>query len=99
MIPVIVVTSGLRGILEAYQRFDLVNAARVPLGALNYLGPVVVVRYDANLVAVVTMLAILRVVALVVHALMCRTVMPALAAGPDLNDATAATVAANWGAG
>ena len=83
-IPAIVVGTGLRGILEAYQRFDLVNAARVPLGALNYLAPVVVMRYNESLVSVVAVLAVLRVVSLVVHALMCRAVMPALTSGPDM---------------
>lgn len=84
-IPVIVVTTGLRGVLEAYQRFDLVNAARVPLGALNYLVPAVVARYNPSLFAIVAVLAGLRVVAFVVHAMMAASVMPALRAGPDSN--------------
>jgi O-antigen/teichoic acid export membrane protein len=84
VIPVIVVTSGLRGVLEAYQRFDLVNAARVPLGALNYLVPVAVMTYDTSLLSVVAVLAVVRVVGLVVHAMMCRRVMPGLGFGPDL---------------
>jgi O-antigen/teichoic acid export membrane protein len=41
-IPVVIGTTGLRGTLEAYQRFDLVNAVRIPLGILTFLGPVMV---------------------------------------------------------
>jgi O-antigen/teichoic acid export membrane protein len=32
VIPVIFFSVGFRGVLEAYQRFDLVNAVRIPLG-------------------------------------------------------------------
>ena len=35
-IPFVIVAAGLRGFLEAFQRFDLVNAVRLPSGALMY---------------------------------------------------------------
>lgn len=37
--PVVTVTSSLRGLLEGAQRFDLVNLVRVPVGALTFLVP------------------------------------------------------------
>ena len=33
-IPIVIGTTGLRGILEAHQRFGLVNAVRIPLGII-----------------------------------------------------------------
>lgn len=83
VIPVIIVTAGLRGVLEAFQRFDLVNAARVPLGALNYVVPAVVARFNPSLAAIVTVLVSLRVVALLVHMVMAASVLPSLRSGPD----------------
>jgi O-antigen/teichoic acid export membrane protein len=35
-IPVVILSSGFVGILTAYQRFDLINAVRFPLGLANY---------------------------------------------------------------
>lgn len=41
-IPIVISTAGLRGILEAYQRFGLVNAIRVPMGLFMFIGPLMV---------------------------------------------------------
>ena len=38
-IPIVVSSGGFRGILAAQQRFDLVNAVRIPVGVFNLLGP------------------------------------------------------------
>jgi O-antigen/teichoic acid export membrane protein len=45
-IPVVISSVGLRGILEAHQRFGLVNAVRVPLGILTFLGPIAVLPFS-----------------------------------------------------
>ena len=39
-IPFVTASAGLRGALEARQRFDLVNFVRAPAGILTYVGPV-----------------------------------------------------------
>src|SRR2546427_10802423 len=39
-VPIVIVTTGLRGILEGSMRFDLTNAIRIPLGLFPFLGPV-----------------------------------------------------------
>lgn len=43
--PAIILTSGLRGILEARGAFGLVNVIRVPVGVFTYLGPLVAVSF------------------------------------------------------
>src|SRR3546814_6873952 len=35
--PVVILSTGFRGILEARQRFDVVNIIRAPLGPVTYL--------------------------------------------------------------
>nr|CAD6436824.1 flippase [Rhizobium sp. Q54] len=38
-LPLVLITTGFRGILEARQRFGIVNAIRIPMGAATFLGP------------------------------------------------------------
>src|SRR6266478_9288160 len=37
-IPVVISTAGLRGLLEAHQRFGLINALRIPMGVYSFAG-------------------------------------------------------------
>ncbi len=55
-IPVVISSAGLRGVLEAYQRFDLVNIVRIPLGMFTFLGPLAVLHFSNNLFPVVAVL-------------------------------------------
>lgn len=66
-IPVVIVTTGLRGILEAHQLFGLVNAIRVPLGILTFLGPWICLFISHSLAMVFLSLVAIRLLALVVQ--------------------------------
>lgn len=77
-IPVIIGTAGLRGFLEAQQRFDLINALRVPMGMFTYLGSLLALPFSRSLVPVVAVLAVGRVIAWIAHLLLCFKVRPAL---------------------
>jgi O-antigen/teichoic acid export membrane protein len=77
-IPVVIGTTGLRGVLEAYQRFDLVNAVRIPLGVMTFLGPVAVLPFSSSLPAVIGVLACARLVSWIAYAAMCFHVEPAI---------------------
>lgn len=77
-VPVVILTAGLRGVLEAYQRFDLVNLVRVPLGMLAFLAPVAVLPFSNRLDAMVTVLLGLRLLFCVIHVLLCERVVPEL---------------------
>ncbi len=61
-IPFVICSTGLRGVLEAYQRFDYVNMVRVPFGVLTFLGPLLVLPFTKNLADIVLLLVFLRVV-------------------------------------
>lgn len=55
-IPFVIISAGTRGVLEAFQRFDLVNWVRIPLGIFTYVAPLLVARHLSNkltLIAVV----------------------------------------------
>jgi O-antigen/teichoic acid export membrane protein len=84
-IPIVMVTTGLRGILEANHRFDLVTWIRAPLGVFTYVGPLLVIPFGQGLVPVVAILIVGRAIALGVHVIMCRRVMPSLRGRPRLD--------------
>lgn len=77
-VPIVILTTGLRGVLEAYQRFDLVNLARVPLGILTFLSPVAVLPFSNHLDVMVAVLLVLRVFISVIHVFLCEQVVPGL---------------------
>ena len=59
-IPAVVTTSGLRGLLEAHQRFDLVGALRIPTGVFTFVGPMLALPFSHRLVPVVAILLLGR---------------------------------------
>jgi O-antigen/teichoic acid export membrane protein len=77
-LPIITSTAGLRGILEAQQRFGLINAVRVPTSAFTFLGPLLVLPFSQSLVPVVAVLVASKVLAWLVYVLLCFRTMPAL---------------------
>ncbi len=77
-IPVVISTAGLRGILEAYQCFGFINAIRIPMGILTFLGPLAVLPFSQSLFPVVAVLAAGRAIAWAVNLLFCFHIMPSL---------------------
>lgn len=66
-VPAVILTTGLRGILEAYGRFDYTNLIRVPMGLWTFLGPLLVLPFSARLDHVVMVLVAGRIVTTVLH--------------------------------
>jgi len=77
-IPVVICSAGLRGSLEARQRFELTNAVAVPMTALSYIGPIVTLAFGANLVYVVGAVVASRVLAFLIYLTLNLRVDPAL---------------------
>jgi O-antigen/teichoic acid export membrane protein len=77
-IPVVVITTGVRGVLEAYERFDLVNMVRVPMGISMFVGPLIVAPFSRSLTSAVIAVWLGRAAALVAQAIMMRRVLPAV---------------------
>lgn len=75
--PAIVLTSGLRGVLESVHAFGTVNLIRVPMGLFTFIGPLVVVwLVGPRLDLIAALLAVGRVVACAAHAVCAARVMP-----------------------
>jgi O-antigen/teichoic acid export membrane protein len=75
-VPVLTLSSTLRGFLEAQQRFDLVNAVRVPNNVATFLGPLVVLPYSNALDDVALALIVARLCALAALAVLTVRVQP-----------------------
>jgi O-antigen/teichoic acid export membrane protein len=70
-IPIVSTTAGMRGLFEAYQRFDVVNIIRVVLGVLSFLFPVIVTLFTNNLFWIITPLVIIRIIIWIIYLIQC----------------------------
>ena len=75
-VPIVIASSALSGILQAYQRFDLVNIVRIPIGSLTFLGPVLVLPFSEKLSYIVVSLVMVRLVEGVINFAFCIRVVP-----------------------
>jgi O-antigen/teichoic acid export membrane protein len=77
-LPFVITTAGLRGLLEAHQRFGLINALRIPMGVYSFASPLLVLPFSRSLFPVVTVLVAGRIAAWAAHLLVCLWVLPVL---------------------
>ncbi len=70
-IPAVVLSAGLAGILAALQRFDLINALRIPMGMMIFLIPLAILPYSKSVAYVCAGLLGIRVLFLVLHVAAC----------------------------
>ncbi|MGH9720015.1 MAG: flippase [Bryobacteraceae bacterium] len=84
-IPTVTLTAGLRGILEAKQQFGMLSAIRIVTGVFTFAGPLMALRFSSHLAAAVLPLVLVRVAALIAHAVLCRSAFPVLLAGGRLD--------------
>jgi O-antigen/teichoic acid export membrane protein len=77
-IPVVISTAGLRGLLEAHQKFGLINALRIPMGIYSFASPLLVLPFSKSLFPVVGVLVAGRMIGCIAHLLLCFRVVPEL---------------------
>lgn len=77
-IPAALVLSSFRGVLEAGQRFDLVNAIKVPLATANFVVPLIGVLLDWTLAKIVVALVATLYVGAYAYYRACGTVFPSI---------------------
>jgi O-antigen/teichoic acid export membrane protein len=70
-VPAMIMTAGLRGIMEAHQDFGLATMLRLPLALFTFLGPLAVLPFSRRLVPVVAVLVLGRILTWVAHLLIC----------------------------
>ena len=77
-LPLVTVTSGLRGILEALQRFRLITLIRLPMSVFSFAGPLLMMPFSRSLPWTMAILILGRLIGCVAHFAACLRVMPAL---------------------
>lgn len=77
-IPLALVSSSFSGVLEAAQRFDLVNAVRIPSSTLTFLLPLVGLYLGLGLPGIVALILLARVGTLAAFFMMDLGIVPKL---------------------
>jgi O-antigen/teichoic acid export membrane protein len=77
-IPVVMITSSFSGVLEAAQRFDLINAVKVPSSILTYLLPLAGLFLGLGLPGIVVLILLARFGALIAFVAMNLRIRPEL---------------------
>lgn len=78
MLPFAISIAGMQGLLEAQQRFDILNAIQIPANITGYVIPVAISFYTKDLSAVVVALLVARIIVWGVYFWSCLRSMPAL---------------------
>jgi O-antigen/teichoic acid export membrane protein len=76
--PIMLGNNALRGVLEATQRFDLVNYVKVPSSILFYLVAALVIPFGMHVAGIVSLLVAIRLVSTLAYLLLCFRTIPEL---------------------
>ena len=76
--PVMLANDALRGVLEASQRFDLVNYVKVPSSVLFYLVAALVLPLGVHVAGIVSLLVAIRLISTFAYFTFCLRVIPGL---------------------
>lgn len=80
-IPFVILGSVLRGVLEAFQRFDLVNLVRLVNGLYLFIGPLLVLPWTHDMSVLIAVLAAGKAIGTVVFAVFCARLIAGLTRG------------------
>jgi O-antigen/teichoic acid export membrane protein len=75
-VPVVLITNCLRGMLEALQRFDLINCVKVPTNASMFLCPILILSFGGGLPSIVLGMTVFRCLAMFLYLGFCLSVLP-----------------------
>lgn len=75
-IPVVATTSCMRGLLEAYHRFDLTNFIRIGFGISTFLIPTIVFFFGNSLVLIAVLLLFSRGIVWIIYLILCFKLNP-----------------------
>jgi O-antigen/teichoic acid export membrane protein len=74
--PIILVTNGLRGMLEALQHFDLINYIKTSTNVLMFSSPFFLIPFGGGLASILLSLTVLRFLAMLVYFKLCFAPFP-----------------------
>ena len=74
--PMVLGGNSIRGVLEAVQRFDVVNYVRIPTYMCMFLVPAIALPFGLRLPAIVSLLVVSRLVAGLIYLAVCLWMFP-----------------------
>jgi O-antigen/teichoic acid export membrane protein len=77
-LPVMLLSASFSGVLEAIQRFDLVNAVKVPSSIMVLVASLIGAAYRFHLSSIVGLIVVVRLVSLIAFATLATIVVPEL---------------------
>ena len=80
-LPFLIITAGLRGVMEAYQRVGLINLVNVCVRLFMLVGPLLVLPFARGLGPVVAILVVMRLASWAIHLRLCLGAVPGLRRG------------------
>ena len=83
-LPLVFLSGGLKGVLEATGRFAMANAVRIPMGVYSFVGPLIAMHYSIRLPVVTTVLVAGRVLTCAGLFGLCLVAAPALRRPPAM---------------
>lgn len=75
-VPFVITTAGLRGLLEAHQRFELTNALRIPFASFGVAGPLLALPFSKSLAPAVAVLVAGRIAMWAAYLVTCLRAVP-----------------------
>jgi len=75
-LPVVILVTGVRGLLEAYRLFGVSNLIRTPMGALNYVAPLLIALRTARLETVVLAVVLVRCLEVALYLIAALRLIP-----------------------
>lgn len=70
-LPLVITTTALRGVLEAYQKFGIINIIRVFIGIMTFTGPLLVLYFTNNLFWIALFLILIRILIWILYFIQC----------------------------
>lgn len=78
IIPFVISTAGAVGVLEAQQRFGLINAILIPASLINYLAPLLLLLFSKSLFLIVAAMAVTRLLVWLAFYYFCINSLPGM---------------------
>jgi len=85
ILPFLMISVSLKGMLAAAQRFDLINFIQVPVNVLNFLIPAFSYYFHFSLPTVLLLIGITRIIACFLYAKLCFRLYPDCLKIPVIN--------------
>jgi O-antigen/teichoic acid export membrane protein len=78
LLPFAISSSGLRGVMEAHQRLRAINIVKMATGLFTLIGPLLILPFTRNLVAVVGVIAVGKLAAWLASLILCLRTVPGI---------------------